>query len=229
MSHTCSHGHNHHHHGHHHVTHYPSCLSLSSNNPKDCFCEEPLYKRACLLSLLSASVAGVGAFVSGSLALLSDLFHTLFDGMDAFLSLAILKVVRKHPHLEDRVRTWGAAIAFVLLLFVVFGILFEGLHRLSDPEPVNGALMTIGAGANILMNIYVVWFSHKTPEDERTKTHAQLSLHALADLLVSVIALVGGIVVWTTGLAGADGVAAIVVGVYIAWALLPRSYARITQ
>lgn len=227
MSHTCSHGH--HHHGHHHVHHYPSCQFLTSKNAKDCFCEEPLYKRACLMSILAATVAGIGALVSGSLALLSDLFHTLFDGMDAFLSLAILRVVRKHPQLENRVRTWGAALAFALLLLVVFGILFEGVHRLSDPQPVNGILMTVGAGANILMNIYVVWFSHQTPEEEKTKTHAQLSLHALADLLVSVIALVGGIVVWSTGFAGADGIAAILVGCYIAWALLPRSFERITQ
>ena len=228
MSHTCSHDH-HHHHGHHHVIHYPSCQFLTSKNTKDCFCEEPLYIRACIMSLVSASVAGLGALLSGSLALLSDLFHTLFDGMDAFLSLAILKVVRKHPHLEDRVRTWGAAIAFVLLLFVVFGILFEGVYRLKNPEPINGALMTIGAGANILMNIYVVWFSHQTPEEEKTKTHAQLSFHAVADLLVSVIALIAGIVVWSTGLVGADGIAAILVGLYIAWALLPRSYNRISQ
>ena len=228
MSHTCSHGH-HHHHGHHHVEHYPSCRSLETKDPKDCFCEEPLYKRASLLSLLSVTVAGIGAYLSGSLTLLGDLLHTLFDGIDAFLSLAIIKVIRKRPHLEQRIRTWGAAVAFILLILVVYGIVAEGIHRLVHPEPVSGPLMVLGAIANIIVNSYVVWFAHQTPGEEKTKTHAQLSLHALADLLVSVVALAGGVIVWTTGLTGADGVAAIVIGLYIAWALLPRSFERITQ
>lgn len=223
MSHSCSHGHQ----AHSHLEHYQSCKFLSTHNQSDCFCEEPTYRKASLLALVSASVAGIGAFFSGSLALLSDLAHTLFDGADAFLSLLILKIVRKHPNSEYQVRTMGAKIACAMLIFVVYGIIFEGVSRLANPEPINSFYMIFGASANILVNTYVAWFSHRIPEAERTSTHAQLSLHALSDLLVSVIALVAAILISVTGKTGVDGVAAILVGIYIAWKLLPRSFERI--
>lgn len=224
MAHKCTHEH----HGHTHLEHYPSCKFLSSTNQQDCFCEERLYKRAVFMSLVSAFVAGVGAYFSGSLALLSDLAHTLFDGVDSFLSLFVLQVVRKYPHQEDRVRTLGAKIAFVMLVVVVYGILTEGIMRLAHPEPIHGLVMMIGASANIAVNTYIVWFSHRTPETERTSTHAQLSLHALSDLLVSVVVLVASLVIWATGQTGVDGLATILVGVYIAVKLLPASFTRIT-
>ena len=83
----------------------------------------------------------IGAFVTGSLALLSDAAHMLTDTLALAISLVAIQVAKRPA---DRKRTFGyarfeilAAAFNALLLFVVaFYILFEAWQRLQAPAEI---------------------------------------------------------------------------------------------
>ena len=99
----------------------------------------------------------VGAFISGSLALLADAGHMLTDV--AGLSLALVAAVLAGRPATDA-RTWGyrraevlAAAAQAAVLLAVGGfVLIEGVRRLFEPPPVAAGVMVIFGLVRLLGN-----------------------------------------------------------------------------
>ncbi|HYV79221.1 MAG TPA: cation diffusion facilitator family transporter, partial [Streptosporangiaceae bacterium] len=107
----------------------------------------PLAVVLCISGTILA-VEVIGAFVSGSLALLADAGHMLTDV--AGLSLALVAaVLAGRPATEAR--TWGyrraevlAAAAQAAVLLAVGGfVLVEAIRRLIEPSPVAPGVMAI--------------------------------------------------------------------------------------
>src|SRR5204862_2697941 len=109
-----------------------------------------------------ALVEGIGAFWSGSLALLSDAGHMATDAAALGLALFASRIARRPP---SRRASYGYARAEVLAAFVnalallslVVFISVEAVRRLLEPAPVaGGAVLTI-AIVGLLANLVSAW------------------------------------------------------------------------
>lgn len=94
----------------------------------------------------------IGAFITGSLALLSDAAHMMTDALAMAISLAAIQIAKRPA---DRKRTFGyarfeilaAAFNALLLFAVAFYILYEAYQRLQAPAEIQSTGMLVIATA----------------------------------------------------------------------------------
>jgi cobalt-zinc-cadmium efflux system protein len=188
-----------------------------------------------VLSLTLGLTAGylvvevVGAWLTGSLALLADAGHMLTDVAAIALSLFVAWFSRQ-PH--DPRRTfgylrWEILAAFLngaTLLLVSAWIAIEAVLRLRQPEAVEGGLMLAVAVAGAIANIAAAFVLH--PASEASLNLRGAYLHVVGDLLGSVATVVAALLVRYTGWLIADPIASILVTLLIvrgAWRLVRES------
>jgi cobalt-zinc-cadmium efflux system protein len=165
----------------------------------------------------------VGAWLSGSLALLADAAHMLTDVAGLTLGL-VAAILMRRPATDAR--TWGyrraevlgaAAQAAVLLAVGIF-VLVEAVRRLiNPPEVTSGAMLVFGAiglAANIIGILVLLG-----GRDANLNTRAAF-LEVLNDALGSVAVLVAAGVIALTGWLRADAVASLIIGLLI----IPRTF-----
>lgn len=168
----------------------------------------------------------VGAFWSGSLALLADAGHGLTDGIGVAIALLATVVATRPP---SRVRTFGwqrmeilAALANGLVVGVVAVlILIGGIQRLFEPVEVESRVMLIAALVGLAGNITALLILRHGRRESLNVRGAYLEV--LGDTLTSGAVIIAAIVLLTTGFARADAIASIVIGLLIlprAWMLL---------
>jgi cobalt-zinc-cadmium efflux system protein len=165
----------------------------------------------------------VGAFWSGSLALLADAGHLLTDV--AGLSLALVAAVLAGRPATDA-RTWGyrraevlAAAAQAAVLFAVGGfVLVEGVRRLLAPPEVASGVMVVFGVVGLAGNAVSILLLTRI-QGGNLNTRAAL-LEVVNDALGAVAVLVAAVVIATTGWARADALASLLIGVMI----LPRTW-----
>jgi cobalt-zinc-cadmium efflux system protein len=164
----------------------------------------------------------VGAFVSGSLALLADAGHMLTDVAGLTLGL-VAAVLSRRPATEAR--TWGfrraevlgaAAQAAVLLAVGVF-VLVEAVRRLVNPPEVTSGLMLVFGAVGLVANITGIAILASGRGANLNMRAAFLEV--LNDTLGSVAVLAAAAVIALTGWLRADAVASLVIGVLI----IPRT------
>ncbi len=165
----------------------------------------------------------VGAFVSGSLALLADAGHMLTDV--AGLSLALVAAVLSNRPATDE-RTWGfrraevlaaAAQAAVLLGVGVF-VLVEAIRRLVDPPEVASTAMIIFGLVGLFGNAVSIMLL-ASAQGASMNTRAAF-LEVVNDALGAFAVLIAAVAIATTGWLRADAVASLLIGVLI----LPRTW-----
>ncbi len=170
----------------------------------------------------------VGAWLSGSLALLADAGHMLTDA--AAVTVALLaSYVASRPS-TDR-RTFGyhraeilaALLNAVVLLVLCLYLFYEATRRLREPVGVDGGPMLAFAVAGLLAN--AVSLSVLAGRRTHSLNMRGAYLEVLSDLLGSVAVVVAATVVLATGVDRADTVASLLVAVLI----LPRSYSLMRE
>lgn len=160
----------------------------------------------------------VGGIWSGSLALLADAGHMFTDLAALLLAFFALRVaVRpatwKWTYGFDRVSIL-AAFVNGLALFVVAGmIIVEAVERLMDPPEVAGGLMLGVAVAGLVVNILAFVLLHGGAKDNLNMRGAVL--HVMGDLLGSVAAIAGALIIMATGFMPIDPILSVLVAVLI--------------
>jgi cobalt-zinc-cadmium efflux system protein len=164
----------------------------------------------------------VGAFVTGSLALLADAGHMATDAAAVVLALGASYVasLRGGPR-----STFGlhraeilAAMVNALVLLVICGYLaYAGISRLSDPTPVDAGPMVAFAAVGLLANAVSLAILNRS--DTGALNLRGAANEVLADLVGSVLAVGAGVVILVWGWERADPLASLVIAVLI----LPRS------
>ena len=165
----------------------------------------------------------VGAFLSGSLALLADAGHMLTDV--AGLSLALIAAVLASRPATDA-RTWGYRRAEVLaaagqaavLLAVGAFILIEGIERLFDPPEVASTAMIVFGAVGLAGNVVSILLLARVSKGNLNTRAAMLEV--INDALGSVAVLIAAAVIAFTGWQRADAVVSILIGLLI----LPRTW-----
>jgi len=160
----------------------------------------------------------LGGLLFGSLALLADGAHMVSDVVALSIALFAMGLTSRpasarHTYGLGRAEVLAAQVNALVLLAVSAWIAFAAVGRLADPGTVDGAGVTVVAGAGLAVNIGSAWLLGRS-------AGANLNLraafwHLTSDALGSVAALVAGIAVLVAGATWVDPVASLLVTVLI--------------
>lgn len=162
----------------------------------------------------------IASFMSGSAALLADAGHNLGDVLSLLLAWGA-SILAARP--ASKGFTYGlksssilAAIANAALLWVALGaVLVETLRRFWEPQPVDGPMMMIVAGAGIFVNLLsALLFARGSKSDLNLRAAFQ---HLLADAVVSASVVVAGLAILLTGKQWIDPVASLLITLVLGW------------
>lgn len=177
-------------------------------------------------TVLAAEV--VGAWITGSLALLVDAGHMLTDAGGLLMALLAATAMSRPPTSR---RTWGwarieilaaGAQAAILLAVGVYAFV-EGLKRLfAPPEIAAGGLLLLGI-LGLTANIISVWVLSGSRGHNLNMRAAFLEV--VNDAFGSVAVIVSALVIQYTGWTQADAVAGMLISVLIG----PRAIAILRQ
>ncbi len=178
------------------------------------------------LTVAILAVEAIGGIAANSLALLADAGHMLTDVAGIGLALLAIWIGGRPPHPE---RTFGyqrleilAAVVNALLLFGVGAfILIEAIRRLASPPEVASGLMIAVALVALAGNGLSLWILRDA--QQRSLTGRSAFLEVLSDFAGSAAVVAAGLVIAVTGVATADAIASIVIGLLIfprTWRLL---------
>jgi cobalt-zinc-cadmium efflux system protein len=160
----------------------------------------------------------VGAWWSGSLALLADAGHMATDAGAVLLALSASYMASRPPSTR---RTFGwhraeilAALANSLVLLAVCAYLFvEGVRRLLAPPDVEAGPMVAFAVVGLLANALSLALLSGRRESSLNMRGAYLEV--LGDLVGSVAVVLAGAVIWATGFLRADAIATLLIALFI--------------
>jgi cobalt-zinc-cadmium efflux system protein len=167
----------------------------------------------------------LGAWFTGSLALLADAGHMLSDLFGLLVAL-IATVVAARPATDratfgfQRAEVFGALINGLILIGVAGVVSVLAVGRLISPSEtaVLGTPMLVVAIVGLLANVAAMVLLR--PAAARSINMRGAYLEVLGDALGSVAVIVASVVILTTGFAQADAIASLV----IAGMIVPRAF-----
>jgi len=164
----------------------------------------------------------VGAWIAGSLALLADAGHMATDVAAIVLALGASYVATlpggpRSTFGYHRAEILAALLNALVLLGVCGYLLYAGISRLSEPETVQAGPMIAFAAVGLVAN--GISMTVLSRSDTGSLNLRGAATEVLGDLLGSLLAVVAGVLILTTGWQQADAVASLLIAVLI----LPRS------
>jgi cobalt-zinc-cadmium efflux system protein len=165
----------------------------------------------------------VGAWVSGSLALLADAGHMVADAATIGLALSASYIASLAPTSRrtfglHRAEILAALVNAVVLLGVCGYLVVEGVRRLLEPSGVETGPMLVFALVGLVAN--AVSLSLLVRRRDTSLNMRGAYLEVLGDLLGSALVVVSAVVIATTGFLRADALASLAIAVLI----LPRAF-----
>lgn len=171
----------------------------------------------------------IGAFVTGSLALLSDAAHMMTDALALAISLVAIQVAKRAA---DRKRTFGyarfeilaAAFNALLLFAVAFYILYEAYQRLQVPAQIQSTGMLVIAVLGLIVNLIAMRLLSAASGESLNVKGAYLEVWS--DMLGSIGVMIAAVVIMLTGWGWVDSLVAAAIGFWVlprTWSLLKES------
>ncbi|HET6168065.1 MAG TPA: cation diffusion facilitator family transporter [Marmoricola sp.] len=175
-----------------------------------------------LVTVTVVVVEVVGAVVSGSLALLADAGHMLTDaaGIVIALSASLLAtrpVTARRTYGYHRAEIFAAVVNALILLGVCGYLAYAGTRRLVDPADVDAGQMLVFAGIGLASNAVSLGLLASRRQASLNMKGAYLEV--LGDTFGSVLAILAGLLVLTTGFNRADSIASLLIAAMV----LPRA------
>ncbi|MBA3453354.1 MAG: cation diffusion facilitator family transporter [Deltaproteobacteria bacterium] len=188
--------------------------------------------RALVANFLIACAKGVGAFLTGSGAMLAETLHSLSDCVNQGLLLLGLKQAKKLPderHPLGYGRTlyfWSFMVAMLLFLGGGAYSIYEGIHKLQSPEPISSPyIAVIILSFGFAIEFWAMLGVIKVANQRRGKTPFMQYLKQTKDSDVVVIfgedfaavvglglALIAVILAWVTGNPRFDSIGTLAIG-----------------
>jgi cobalt-zinc-cadmium efflux system protein len=164
----------------------------------------------------------VGAWLSGSLALLADAGHMATDAGAVVLALGASYVAGlpggpRSTFGYHRAEVLAALLNALVLLGVCAYLGYAGISRLADPTEVDAIELVGFAAFGLVANAVSMAILHRS--DTGSINLRGAANEVFADLLGSVLAVLAGVVIWVWGWDRADPVASLLIAVLI----LPRA------
>ncbi|HWI62227.1 MAG TPA: cation diffusion facilitator family transporter [Symbiobacteriaceae bacterium] len=192
--------------------------------------------RRILLAILGLNVAVALAkviygWISGSLSMTADGFHSLSDGASNLLGLvgvwlAGVPADENHPYGHKKFETFTTVGIAALLLFVGYEVIQGAIGRIGDPRiPDVSAASFIVMIITLAVNIGVFTYEYRVGRKLGSDFLVSDALHTRSDILVS-LSVIGGLVGVKLGLPWLDWVLSLVIAVLIghsAWEIIKNS------
>lgn len=182
-----------------------------------------------VLNFLFVLIEAAAGLYMHSLSLLSDAGHNLADVASLALSLLAFRLLKvrsneKYTYGYRKTSILVALFNAMILLLSIGAIVYEAALRVLHPEPLSGSVISVVAGAGILVNgITAFLFFRNKDKDLNVKS---AYLHLLSDAFVSFGIVVGGVIIYYTQWYWIDSMLSIVIALVIlfsTWGLLRKS------
>lgn len=177
-----------------------------------------LLRRVLLLTVVVAALELVGAWVSGSLALLADAGHLLTDAGALVLALsasllAARPVSPRRTFGYHRAEILAACLNALVLLGLCAFLVYAGVRRMVSPSVVDGVPLLAFALVGLLANLLALWLL--APRDRGNLNMRGAHLEVLSDTFGSVAAVAAGVAVLVWDLHRADPIASLLIAALI--------------
>jgi cobalt-zinc-cadmium efflux system protein len=164
-----------------------------------------------------------------SLSLLSDAGHNLADVASLAMSLIAIRLLKvkpteKYTYGYKKTTILVALLNAAILLLSIGAIGYEAINRLIRPEPLPGKVISLVAAIGIAINALTAMLFFRSKENDLNVRSA--FLHLLSDAIVSAALVVGGFIIFYTGLFWIDAALSLLVAIIIlfsTWQLLRDS------
>ncbi|HYG06118.1 MAG TPA: cation diffusion facilitator family transporter [Stenotrophomonas sp.] len=193
-----------------------------NHTPSEIRHEKPLWWALGLTgTFLFAEV--IGAFVTGSLALLSDAAHMATDTLGLMIALIAVRLSRRPPDARRtygyaRLEALGAMANGVLLFGVAAYILVEAVQRFRAPVDIGSSGMLVIAALGLVVNLIAMRLLKAGSGESLNVKGAYLEVWS--DMLGSVAVIFGALAIGWTGWQWIDPVLAVLIGLWV----LPRTW-----
>ncbi len=172
------------------------------------------------LALIVAFMVGevIAGILADSLALLSDAAHMLTDAGALFLSLIVLRLVRRPAQGNltyglRRTEVLSAQANGATLLVLACLIVYGGIQRLITPQEPEGLVIVIVSIVGVAVTALV---TQQLARANRESINIEGSFqHILTDLVAFALTGLAGVVILTTGFNRADPIAALCVAAFM--------------
>jgi len=174
-----------------------------------------------ILNIVVAVLKGVTGFLTGSVGMIADAFHSLFDSVSNVVGLVSIRFAslppdRKHPYGHGKVETMGTLVVGGLLLFTSIEVVREALTRAQEGTVLEITPVMVGVMVvTIIINIGVNRYERKVGMEENSDFLLADAKHTLSDVFVSFSVMVGFVLV-IAGFQLGDAAVAVLIGFLIA-------------
>ena len=198
------HDHSHHHH-HHHVSAEAGDARVA-------------WAVAVNMALTLAQI--IGGLLSGSLALIADALHNFSDAIALVIAFFARKVARRPADAAmsfgyGRAEVVAALINYTTLVVLALYLIYEGVMRFFQPEPIDGWLVVWIAVLALAVDLATAALTYAMSRDSMNIRAA--FLHNLADAMGSVAVIAAGTLVILKGWTWVDPLVTLMIAGYILW------------
>lgn len=182
--------------------------------------------QALIINVAMLVLGIVGAWLTGSLALLADAGHVLSDVLAIALGIAAAKVAARPASGRGtfglgRVEILAALVNGLALVGVSVYIAIEAFGRFGDPPEIDGLGVLLFGGFGLLGNVVATWVLVR---GDRSDINLEGVLrHSVADALGSLGVIIAGLGIMLTGWNELDPIVGLLISVLIlisSWRLI---------
>ena len=162
----------------------------------------------------------VGGLAFGSVALVSDALHMLFDMLAYVMAFAASYTAERYDGGEEwsyglhRLEPAAAFLNGILLVPMVGYILWESYQRFLNPVDIDPVLTLVIATGGLLVNLGSVYILQS---GEMSLNERGAFYHLLGDAGGSIAVIVSTVAVWLFDIPVIDPVAAVLIGTLVLW------------
>ncbi|SLN29869.1 cation diffusion facilitator family transporter [Ruegeria meonggei] len=172
------------------------------------------------VNLLLTVAQVIGGIFSGSLALIADALHNFSDAIALIIAFFARKIARRpaDPRMSfgyGRAEVVAALVNYTTLIVLSVYLLYEGVMRFFEPEPVNGWMVVWIAALALIVDLITAALTYSMSKDSMNIRAA--FIHNVADALGSVAVIVAGAAVILFGWTWVDPAVTILISIYILW------------
>ncbi len=169
------------------------------------------------------------SWVSGSIGVLSELFHSATDLIATIATIASIRFSTKppdnnHHYGHDKIESFSALFQVAILVFMCAYLIYESIDRIINPVEIHLNIFVFSA---ILICIFIDYHRSRALMKVAKETNSQAleadSLHFSSDIYSSIVVLIGMVFTHFKISKIADPVSAIIVSIIIIYTTLSLS------
>jgi cation diffusion facilitator family transporter len=163
----------------------------------------------------------IWGYLSGSIGMVSDGFHSLFDGLSNVIGLIGIWIAshppdEKHPYGHKKYETLFTIVIAVMIFSTCFQILKRAYLSFFDgQQTIVSSTSFVIMGTTMLVNLYVMLYEMKKGKELKSNFLIADALHTKSDLFAS-SAVITGLILTKIGYQIADALVGVVITIFIA-------------